>query len=91
MISVLVLGNILDKVSVLRINLHIDGSPIESKSHTHPSHSQTSRLLSCGHTLPVPPFLDHTCIQVVRQVDRFSEPYLTDIDQLRETDVSKCV
>jgi hypothetical protein len=37
-------GNILDKDSDLRINLNIDGSPIASKSHTHPSHSQTSRL-----------------------------------------------
>jgi hypothetical protein len=37
-------GNILAKVSALRINLNTDGSPITSKSHTHPSHSQTSRL-----------------------------------------------
>ncbi len=33
------------------------------------------------------PLLVHLCTQVYR----FSEPYLTDVDQLRETDVSKCV
>ena len=27
-----------------RFNLNIDGAPIASRSHTHPSHSQTSRL-----------------------------------------------
>ena len=32
-------GNILDMAASLRINLNIDGSPIVSKSHTHPSHS----------------------------------------------------
>jgi hypothetical protein len=39
-------GNILAKVAALRINLNLDGEPIASKSHTHPSHSQTSRLLT---------------------------------------------
>ena len=38
-------GNILAKAAVLRINLNIDGAPITSRSHTHPSHSQTSRRL----------------------------------------------
>jgi len=33
-------GNILDKVAALRITLNIDGAPITSKSHTHPSYSQ---------------------------------------------------
>ncbi len=32
-------GNILDKDSSLRINLNLDGVPVTSKSHTHPSHS----------------------------------------------------
>ena len=32
-------GNILAKTVALRINLNIDGSPIVSKSQTHPSHS----------------------------------------------------
>ena len=39
-------GNILAKAATLRINLNLDGSPIASKSHTHPSHSQTSRILN---------------------------------------------
>jgi hypothetical protein len=37
--------NILDKVEAFRITLNIDGAPIASKSHTHPSHSQTSGLV----------------------------------------------
>jgi len=32
--------------SSLRISLILDGEPITSKSHTHPSDSQTSRLLT---------------------------------------------
>ncbi len=44
-------GNILPKVSALRIT---DGSPIVSKSHTHPLHSQTSRLLTSSVSLGVP-------------------------------------
>jgi hypothetical protein len=31
-----------------------DGAPIASKSHTHPSHSQTSRLLTSSLSLGVP-------------------------------------
>jgi hypothetical protein len=38
--------NILAKAATLRITLNIDGTPIASKSHNHPSHSQTSRLLT---------------------------------------------
>ena len=41
----------LAKSAVLRINLNIDGTPIGSKSHTHPSHSQTSRLLTSSLSL----------------------------------------
>ncbi len=37
-------GLALAKATVIRINLNLDGATIESKSHTHPSHSQTSRL-----------------------------------------------
>ncbi len=44
----------LAKVADLRINLNIDGTPITSKSHTHPSHSQTSRLLTSSLSLGVP-------------------------------------
>ena len=47
-------GNILAKAAALRINLNIDGSPIASRSHTHPSHSQTSRLLTSSLSLGVP-------------------------------------
>ena len=39
-------GLALVKAEVLRINLNLDGAPITFKSHTHPSHSQTSRLLT---------------------------------------------
>jgi hypothetical protein len=44
----------LAKAAALRINLNIDGAPIASKSHTHPSHSQTSRLLISSLSLGVP-------------------------------------
>ncbi len=47
-------GNILAKAAALRINLNIDGAPVTSKSHTHPFHSQTSRILSSSLTLGVP-------------------------------------
>jgi len=47
-------GNILAKAAVLRVNLNIDGAPIASRSHTHPSHSQTSRLLTSSLSLGVP-------------------------------------
>ena len=46
--------NILVKVAVLRIMLNLDGVTITSKSHTHPSHSQTSRLLTSSLSLGVP-------------------------------------
>jgi hypothetical protein len=39
-------GNTLVKDAALRISLNIDGAPITSRTHTHPSHSQTSRLLT---------------------------------------------
>jgi hypothetical protein len=38
--------NILTKTETLRITLNIDVTPTESRSHTHPSHSETSRLLT---------------------------------------------
>ena len=46
--------NILTKVVLLRVNLNIDGSPITSRSHTHPSHTQNSRLLTSSLSLDVP-------------------------------------
>ena len=47
-------GTILAKATALRINLNIDGAPIASRSHTHPLHSQTSRLLSSSLSLGIP-------------------------------------
>ena len=47
-------GNLLTKAAPLRINLNLDGASIASKSHTHPSHSQTSRLLNSSLSLGVP-------------------------------------
>ncbi len=46
-------SSILDKTVVLRITLNLDGTPITSKSHTHPSYSQTSRLLTSSLSLGV--------------------------------------
>jgi hypothetical protein len=46
-------GNILAKAAALRINLNIDGVPVASRSHTHLSHSQTSRLLTSSLSLGV--------------------------------------
>ncbi len=39
-------GLSLAKTVALHIDLNLDGVPIASKSHTHPSHSETSRLLT---------------------------------------------
>ena len=46
--------NILAKAAALRNNLNIDGAPTASRSHTHPSNSQTSRLLSSSLCLGLP-------------------------------------
>jgi hypothetical protein len=43
-------GSTLTKAAVLRVNLNIDGE----RTHTHPSHSQTSRLLTSSLSLGVP-------------------------------------
>ncbi len=47
-------SSILAKTAALRINLNLDGAPITSQSHTHPSHSQTCRLLTSSLSLGVP-------------------------------------
>ncbi len=39
-------GSTLTKTVSLRVNLNVDGVTITSKTHTHPSHSQTSRLFN---------------------------------------------
>jgi hypothetical protein len=43
--------NILPKAATLRITMNIDGTPIVSLSHTHPSHSKTPRLLTSSLSL----------------------------------------
>jgi hypothetical protein len=50
----------------LRITLSIDDTPISSRSHTHPSHSQTSRILAPSLNLGVP---------VPRQRKRYRKAY----------------
>jgi hypothetical protein len=47
-------GLVLAKAAGLRITLNLDGAPIISRTHTHPSHSQTSRLLTSSLSLGVP-------------------------------------
>ena len=47
-------GNILAKAAALRIMLNIDGAHIASRSHTHPSHTENSRLLTSSLSLGVP-------------------------------------
>jgi hypothetical protein len=44
---------ILAKTATLRITLNLDGATITSTSHTHPSYSQTSRLLTSSLSLGV--------------------------------------
>ena len=48
------IGSSLVKEAPMRVNLNIDGAPITSRSHTHPSHSQVSRLLTSSLSLGVP-------------------------------------
>jgi hypothetical protein len=57
--------NILAKVEGLRITLNIDDTPLVSRSHTHPSHSETSRPLTSSLSLGVP--VPHTT-QCMRDV-----------------------
>ena len=47
-------STILAKAAALRINLNLDGAPITSKSQTHLTYSQSSRLLSSSLSLGVP-------------------------------------
>jgi hypothetical protein len=49
-------GSTLAKTAALRVNLNVDGVPIPSKTRTHPTHSETSRLLnsSLSSGVPVP-------------------------------------
>ncbi len=60
-------GSTLAKAAALRINLNIDGAPITSRTHTHTSHSQTSRLLTSSLSLGVPvPRATHQCMGSVK-------------------------
>ena len=54
-------GNILAKAAELRIILNIDDTPVTSRSHTHPSHLQTSRLFTSSLSLGVPVTLTTQC------------------------------
>ena len=45
-------GLALAKAVALRIVLNLDGTPITSKSHTHPSHSETDERI-CDSTYPI--------------------------------------
>ena len=47
-------GSTLAKAEALRVNLNVDGAPITSRTHTHPSHSETFRLLISSLSLGVP-------------------------------------
>ena len=56
-------GSTLTKAAALRINLNIDGTPINSRTHTHPAHSQTSRLLTSSLSFGVPVPRPTQCIR----------------------------
>jgi hypothetical protein len=45
------------RLQLYELILNLDGAPITSRTHTHPSHSQTSRVLTSSLSLgvPVPP------------------------------------
>ncbi len=58
-------GLTLPKSTALRININLDGSPIASKSHTHPSYSQTSRLLTSSLSLGIPVPRPTQCVRGV--------------------------
>jgi len=55
----------LAKAAALRVNLNVDGVSITSKTHTRPSHSQTSRLLTSSLSLGVPVPRATQCIRGV--------------------------
>ena len=58
-------GSTLVKDTALRVNLNIDDAPITSRTHAHPSHSQTSRLLTSSLSLGVPVPRETECIRGV--------------------------
>ena len=60
-------GNILVKTAALWITLNIDDTPVTSRSHTHPSHSQTSRLITSSMSLGVTVPHDTQCMRIERR------------------------
>jgi hypothetical protein len=56
---------VIAKAAPLRITLILDGVPIISKSHTHPSHLQTYRLFTSSLSLGVPVPRVTQCIRVM--------------------------
>ncbi len=82
------MGNILVMTVVLRINLNIDGTSIASKSHTHPSHSKTSRLLTSSPSLVFqsprnPVYAQHGCPKEVYYESIKREPKIRGINTCR--------
>jgi hypothetical protein len=55
-------GNFLVKDTGLHITINLGGVAITSKSHTYPSYSQTSRLLTSSLSLGVPVPLATQCM-----------------------------
>ena len=53
----------LAKAAASRITINLDGAPTISKSHTHPSHSQISRLLTSSLSLGIPVPRTTQCIR----------------------------
>jgi hypothetical protein len=49
-----IVGNILARAAALLVNFNFHVTPISSRAHTHPSHSQTSRLLFTSLSLGIP-------------------------------------
>jgi hypothetical protein len=47
----------------LDVLFNLDGAPIASRSHTHPSHSQTSRLLTSSLSVGVPVPRPTQCVE----------------------------
>jgi hypothetical protein len=58
-------GLALVKAAAFRITLNLDEAPITLRTHTHPSHSQTSRLLTSSLSLGVPVPRVTQCMQGV--------------------------
>jgi hypothetical protein len=69
-------GSTLAKAETLRINLNIDGVSITSRTHTHPSHSETSRLLTSSLSIGVPVPRVIQCMRVVFSLSSHRHSYI---------------